>query len=254
MNALAGPVETRTISHLHPRGSFAVADHPRPHGREEIWRFTPLSRIEALLDDAPTAAARVEVEAPAGLAAAPLRPGEGPRGQVLIPVDRAAALASQQTPAAVHIRIPPEAGVAAPIRLSITADEPDALVSTHIVIDAKPHSRATVLLRHTGSARLLGNVEILVGDGAELTVVTVQDWDHTAQHLGQHEARVGRDARFRHIAVSLGGDLIRLQTNVSYAGPGGQADLFGVYFADAGQHIEHRLFVDHNHPKGTSLV
>ena len=30
--------------------------------------------------------------------------------------------------------------------------------------------------------------------------------------------------------------------------------MLGLYFADAGQHIEHRLFVDHNEPKTTSNV
>ena len=32
-------------SHLHPVGSFDLADHPVPTGREEVWRFTPLKRL-----------------------------------------------------------------------------------------------------------------------------------------------------------------------------------------------------------------
>jgi Fe-S cluster assembly protein SufD len=32
---------------------------------------------------------------------------------------------------------------------------------------------------------------------------------------------------------------------VRYAAPGGDAELRGLYFADAAQHLEHRLFVDH---------
>ncbi|MCL2785458.1 MAG: SufD family Fe-S cluster assembly protein, partial [Propionibacteriaceae bacterium] len=46
----------------------------------------------------------------------------------------------------------------------------------------------------------------------------------------------------------------RLQKNVSFDGPGGEVELLGVYFGDAGQHLEHRLFVDHNYPKGRSHV
>jgi Fe-S cluster assembly protein SufD len=65
---------------------------------------------------------------------------------------------------------------------------------------------------------------------------------------------VGRDARYRHIAVSLGGDIVRLNSNVRYAGPGGEAELLGLYFADAGQHLEHRTYIDHNTPKATSNV
>jgi len=41
---------------------------------------------------------------------------------------------------------------------------------------------------------------------------------------------------------------------VEYAGTGGDAQLLGLYFADAGQHLEHRLFVDHNAPRTRSNV
>ena len=56
------------------------------------------------------------------------------------------------------------------------------------------------------------------------------------------------------MVVTLGGDLVRLYPNVSYAGPGGDAELLGLYFADAGQHLEHRLFVDHEAPHCKSHV
>ena len=45
-----------------------------------------------------------------------------------------------------------------------------------------------------------------------------------------------------------------MHANVDYAGPGGSAELLGLYFADAGQHIEHRLFADHNAPRTRSHV
>jgi Fe-S cluster assembly protein SufD len=54
--------------------------------------------------------------------------------------------------------------------------------------------------------------------------------------------------------VSFGGDLVRMSTSVAYDGPGGTAELLGLYFADAGQHLEHRLFIDHNAPRTRSNV
>jgi Fe-S cluster assembly protein SufD len=65
---------------------------------------------------------------------------------------------------------------------------------------------------------------------------------------------VGRDASLRHVAVSFGGDLVRMNTSVAYSGPGGEVEMLGLYFADAGQHLEHRLFVDHNAPRTRSNV
>ena len=95
---------------------------------------------------------------------------------------------------------------------------------------------------------------MLVGDGAALDLVHIQTWDSDAVHAGQVAIRLGRDARVRSTQVSLGGRAIRIVESVEYAGPGGDAELIGVYFADAGQHIEHRLFVDHSVPNCRSNV
>jgi Fe-S cluster assembly protein SufD len=97
-------------------------------------------------------------------------------------------------------------------------------------------------------------VEIVVGDGAQLTLVSVQDWADDAVHHTSHHAKVGRDARLKHVAVSFGGDLVRMDATTEYDGPGGDVEMLGLYFADAGQHIEHRLFVDHTAPKTKSHV
>ena len=44
--------QDKVDSHLHPEGSFEVAAHPVPTGREEVWRFTPLKRLRELQADA----------------------------------------------------------------------------------------------------------------------------------------------------------------------------------------------------------
>ena len=85
-------------------------------------------------------------------------------------------------------------------------------------------------------------------------LVSVQDWDDDAVHLAHLHARVGRDATYRQALVSLGGDVVRISSSVDFAAAGGQAELLGLYFADAGQHLEHRLFVDHNAPHTRSNV
>ena len=54
--------------------------------------------------------------------------------------------------------------------------------------------------------------------------------------------------------VTLGGDLVRVSPTVTFTDRGGDAELPGLYFADAGQHLEHRLFVDHAVPNCRSNV
>jgi Fe-S cluster assembly protein SufD len=130
---------------------------------------------------------------------------------------------------------------------------PDDLVWGHLVVRVGRHAKVSVVLEHTGAARYAATTSLLVGDGAQLSAVTIQDWDDAAVHLGRDAIRVGRDASVRHSAISFGG-LVRHNTEVVYDGPGGEAELLGLYFADAGQHLEHRLFVDHNAPRTRSNV
>jgi Fe-S cluster assembly protein SufD len=110
------------------------------------------------------------------------------------------------------------------------------------------------VLDHKGSATLSQNVEIDVQDGAELTVVSVQEWDDDAVHTSSQQAKVGRDAKFKHVVVSLGGDLIRVTPSARLKQTGSDVEMFGLYFADAGQHLEQRLFVDHAVPNCKSRV
>jgi Fe-S cluster assembly protein SufD len=65
---------------------------------------------------------------------------------------------------------------------------------------------------------------------------------------------LGRDAVLRHVAVTLGGELVRMSAGVRFAAPGGDAELLGLYFADDGQHLESRLLIDHAHPDCRSNV
>ena len=112
-----------------------------------------------------------------------------------------------------------------------------------------------MVFRFTGSATLADNVEVVVGDGAQLTVVSHPGLGRRRRApLGTGTPRSAATRRFKHVAVSFGGDVVRHDTTAEYAGPGGSVEMLGLYFADAGQHIEHRLFVDHNAPQTKSHV
>jgi Fe-S cluster assembly protein SufD len=194
-----------------------------------------------------------EVTAGEELVVGTLAPGEAPRGTALVPGDRAAAVASKNTEKALHVKVPADVVVDEPVHL-VVSGAADKRSNAHHVLEVGTHANVTFVLEHRGSGIHAGNLEVIVGDGAHVSVVSIQDWDDDAVHVGQHEARVGRSATYRHASISFGGDVVRLNTNVHYDGPGGQAELLGLYFADAGQHLEHRLFVDHNEPKTTSNV
>jgi Fe-S cluster assembly protein SufD len=234
-------------SRAERRTSFSPADFAEVSGREEEWRFTPIDRLGPLLSEGTSDPGAVTVKStgPDVVVERSAAMDDPAVGTAFVPGDRAAAVAWAGTERALVVEIPAEAELDAPVRVSLTGNGAHLRGNGHTVIDAGRFSRATVVLDHTGSALHGGNVEIRVGDGADLTVVSLQQWDDDAVHLAQHDALVGRDARLKHVAVSLGGAVVRMNANVRYAGPGGDATLLGVYFADAGQHLEHRSFADH---------
>jgi Fe-S cluster assembly protein SufD len=244
-------------SHLHPHRSFEIADHVIPTGREEIWRFTPLKRLRGLHDDAPLDGDGVGTEAdvPEGVTVEMIEPDNPLRGSSgFVPGDRIAARVWAAATRIWAVTIPEDAVPEAPVLITLTGKDTGTATAGHVVITAGRHSKATVVLRFEGSATLADNVEFAIGDGAHLTVVSIDDWADDAVHVGHRHAQVGRDATFRHIDISFGGDLVRHDTTAEYAGPGGEVEMLGLYFADAGQHIEHRLFVDHTAPRTKSHV
>ncbi len=252
---IAVAAESTVATRMSAPPSFDVADFPVPHGREEEWRFTPLERLRGLHDG--TAAAtgdglKVTVEAPAGVVVETVGRDDARLGKAGTPVDRVAAQAYSAFEKASVVTVPKETVLTEPIRIAVHGEGGTAF--GHQVVELGAFAEAVVVIDHTGDAVLAANVDYLLGDGAKLTVISVQDWDDKAVHVGQHNALIGRDASLKSFVVTFGGDLVRLHPRVSYAGTGGEAELFGLYFTDAGQHQEHRLLVDHNTPHCKSNV
>jgi Fe-S cluster assembly protein SufD len=226
-----------------------------PTGREETWRFTPMRRMRPLLDGAPSDAQLTwTTDLPDGAELSSVEADDPLLKGLPEPADRLAALARQRSGGATVLRIRPEAVLDRPVTLGLAGTGSDDVVWGQLVIEVGAFAQATVVLDHTGLARYAGGVAVLVGDGAHVKLVSVQDWAPGAVHGAQYDAVVGRDAGFTQAVVTLGGDLVRLVSNVQYAGPGGSADLIGVYFSDETQHQEHRLWVDHAVPNCRSNV
>ncbi|MFF4725629.1 Fe-S cluster assembly protein SufD [Streptomyces mirabilis] len=252
---IAVAAESTVATRMSAPPSFDVADFPVPHGREEEWRFTPLERLRGLHDGTAVATGdglKVDVEAPAGVVVETVGRDDARLGRAGTPVDRVAAQAYSAFEKAGVITVPKETVLTEPIRVAVHGE--GGVAYGHQVVELGAFAEAVVVIDHTGDAVLAANVDYILGDGAKLTVVSVQDWDDRAVHVGQHNALIGRDATFKSFVVTFGGDLVRLHPRVAYAGTGGEVELFGLYFTDAGQHQEHRLLVDHNTPHCKSNV
>lgn len=244
-------------SSLHRFASFDVDAHPVPRGREEAWRFTPMVRLRGLHVDTPLDGHDYEIEVDAD-PQVHVETGEGDdtrRGvSGYVPIDRVSARAWAEADKMIAVTVPREVVTKRPTVVRLRGLSAEKAAAGHVVVTAEAFSRAVVVLEYEGSAAFAENVEVVVEDGAHLTLVSLQDWAGDAVHLSHHHVRVGRDATVRHAVITFGGDVVRVGTSLDYSGSGGDAELLGMYFVDAGQHVENRLFVDHNTPHAFSNV
>jgi Fe-S cluster assembly protein SufD len=242
-------------SKLHAFASFDAADFPAITGREEDWRFTPIAKLRGLADGSAVGDGKVVVEV-AGASEVVVEQVDrsDPRvGATYTPYDRVAALAYGSFDVATVLTVPRGVRPSEPSVITRRGEGGGAAYG-HLVVDVQREAEAVVVLDHQGTATYADNVEIVVGDGAQLTFVSIQDWADDAVHLGHQHVQLGRDARIKHVVVTFGGEVVRLFPSVSYSDTGGDAEFLGLYFADSGQHLEHRLYVDHAQPQCRSNV
>jgi Fe-S cluster assembly protein SufD len=173
-------------------------------------------------------------------------------GSAGTPEDRVSAAGWEAAKAAYLIAIPANSSPEpSSIEIKSLVSDPSAL---HVIVHAAKGSQATVVLEHNGDAVLSENIEIIVDDEASLTLVSIQEWNTKSIHSSAQFAKLGRNSKFKHVVVSLGGSVVRVTPSAYFDAPGGDVSLFGLYFADAGQYLEHRIFVDHSQPNCKSRV
>jgi len=236
--------------------SYDVEAFEVPGGRDELWRFTPLRRLRGLHDGSAVATAEpaVGVTAGDGVTVETVDRADERLGKGGVPSDRVAAQAYSAFGSATVVSVGKQAVVADPIEIAVTGPGQGAVAYGHLQVRAAELSESVVVIDYRGSGTYAENVEFLLEDASRVTVVSIADWADDAVHVSAHHAKLGKDAVLRHIAVTLGGDLVRLTGTVRFEAPGGDAELLGLYYADDGQFFEHRLLVDHAQPNCRSHV
>ncbi len=242
------PVQTRNERFA----SAAHDDFPAVTGRELEWKLTPVEKIRDLIDgELDGSAFPAEVSSAPGVTVEWVAMDDARVGSAGLAEERAAANAWSSAQQALTVTLTSEEAVAVTIDRAGADRAPRA---AHTVITAAPNARGIVVIDNRGSARLTENVEIVAGAGSDLTVVSLQEWDAESVHLSSQFARVDKDARLKHVVVSLGGAIVRVKPSVHLAGSAADGQLLGLYFADSGQHLEQRVYVHHIAPQTISRV
>jgi Fe-S cluster assembly protein SufD len=173
--------------------SFDVDAFEVPHGRDEIWRFTPLRRLRGLHDgSAPaTGSARIDVSECPGVTVETVRRGDERLGQAGVPADRVAAQAFSSFNDATIVTIDKDVTCDEPIEIDVTGPGEGATAYGHLQVRVGELGEGVVVIDQRGSGTYADNIEFVVGDAARLTVVSIADWADDAVNVSSHHALLG---------------------------------------------------------------
>ena len=243
------PIQTRS----ERIKSTKVDDFAEISTREEQWRYIGSDELGGLdKSGLEEFSGDITASTADGVETSWIESGHALFGAAGTPEDRVSAAGWEAAKAAYLIAIPANSSPEpSSIEIKSLVSDPSAL---HVIVHAAKGSQATVVLQHNGDAVLSENIEIIVDDEASLTLVSIQEWNTRSIHSSAQFAKLGRNSKFKHVVVSLGGSVVRVTPSAYFDAPGGDVSLFGLYFADAGQYLEHRIFVDHSQPNCKSRV
>ncbi|CAB4585650.1 MAG: Fe-S cluster assembly protein SufD [Actinobacteria bacterium] len=233
--------------------SLLTSNYLVPTGREEAWRFTPLKRLRGLHDGQAVVGDRSSLVAQSAL----------PMGVTFIRenleplahsddviIERIRGLSGEVA----HLSIAANTELSDPIFLGRSNGALDTAELSRVRISLGVHAVATVVVENTGDTILAEDLEISLAPGASLKFITLQEFDSKSVYTARHHAVIDKDAHYKSITVTVGGDVVRILPTVEFIAPGGSVELLGVYFATAGQFFEHRMHVDHAVPNAKSRV
>jgi Fe-S cluster assembly protein SufD len=244
------PIQTRSERIKSTR----LADFPEISNREEQWRYISADRLGGLdKADLVEFSGDIETTLAEGVETSWIDFSHNLFGAAGVPEDRVAAAGWEAAKAAYLISIPSFVTGSAQTMVTINSSNADP-AALHLIVEAKRGSDAVLVIDHRGDAVLSENIEFLVEDQATLTVVSIQDWNTGSIHNGAQYALLGKDSRFKHVMITLGGSVVRMTPSAYFGASGADVALYGLYFADSGQYLEHRIFVDHSTPNCKSRV
>jgi len=236
------PIQTRSE---RPR-SASVSDFPEVSKLQEIWRYIPQDRLRGLdeLVMGETSEGEIGLRLASGVTSRMVSSTDTIVGTAGLPEDRVSAAAWTNASKTLVIEVPKDAEIAVPSFVKIQPNSLEAK-AVHLVVSVGNFASATIVLDHVGVGVLGENVEIILGDGATLNFISIQDWDKGSSHVSSQFCRLGRDSNLKHVVVTLGGDLVRVTPASYLSSTGATTNMFGVYLADTGNYFEHRPYVDH---------
>jgi Fe-S cluster assembly protein SufD len=127
---------------------------------------------------------------------------------------------------------------------------------THVRLPVRvgADARATIVERQAGEGSgLVSSVsQLVLGEGAEVIWLIVQEQAETATHLAQFKAHLGKNSKLTLFVMNAGGKLVRQEIVVKTTGEGADFKLRGINLLAGDTHTDVTMVLDHAVPRTTS--
>lgn len=152
--------------------------------------------------------------------------------------------------------VPDNVEVTLPLQSTLRIDRPGLGFFPHTLVIVGRNSKVT-LIEETNSDAADGTltmpvVELILREGADLTFITLQEFDPTPRQLGVHRAVLERDSTLHWLTATLGGAWSKLNVDAELRGPGTNAELLGMYFVTGSEFMDFHTLQDHIAPNAGS--
>jgi Fe-S cluster assembly protein SufD len=94
--------------------------------------------------------------------------------------------------------------------------------------------------------------EVILGDGASIEYLVLQDWPDDAVHVATNRVHLGRDARADLVVAATGGRISKSYMDVVMLGAGSTARISGLVIGHGRQHFDYQSLQDHRAPNCVS--
>ncbi|MEM7811219.1 MAG: Fe-S cluster assembly protein SufD [Planctomycetota bacterium] len=146
--------------------------------------------------------------------------------------------------------VPSGVSIEAPLHSLIAITGGGVADLSHTLVVVEDGASAT-LLEETASTVAeaglhIGAVELLVGSGADLRYVQLQNWNANSFHFAHQCGRVGRDGRLQWVVGGLGARTAHIHQDIHLDGRGAEAVVSGATFTTKRQQLSYYTEQTHN--------
>ncbi|MFK7803902.1 MAG: Fe-S cluster assembly protein SufD [Anaerolineae bacterium] len=151
--------------------------------------------------------------------------------------------------------VPRNVQMAAPVHTSLWNASGKTFTHTLVVLETGAEAVfSDEYGSETGKGQYLHNgaVELIVGDNASLTYVSIQEFGDNMWQFTHERGRVGRDGKLDWIMSIMGTGLMKAFQTLELDQPGGWGRMSGLFFGDKRQHFDLDTQQNHNAPNTDS--